>query len=337
MKPHIVYFQASFWEKLSANNSREGIRTMLDVSEALGDSCVITDATEEMILHDEFLKIIIKQKSYHRCDDYYFDKIIDNLNSSSTSNIDNLSATYMLDKSVAECQNIEKKYGVVALNAKLVTDRRYLFKGDGFSLHKTIRYNLRYLTFKEKLSHPCNSLIIIDPYLLIERETSGDGEVYYPGISNNLESLLDAILPQKLEIDFYLTIISCLNKSDEVKRVYEKIKKSLKRIRKELTVNLGLFYTDKGYYYKIESFHSRHIISNTFAVDSEDGLDLFNKNGYITKNNPVVSIVFPRLFGNSRQDMTKYCNWITSVKKYINNEVDERYSGTKENRLFDLV
>ena len=334
MKP-IVYLQSGFWESLSAENSRECKRTMLDVSDAMGDSCVITDATEEQILRDEFLKIIIKQKTYQRCNNDFVDKIINNLNL--PCNTENLCATYLLDKSVSECQNIEKKYGVLALNAKNATDRRYLFKGDGFSLDKAIRYNLRYLTFKEKLSQPCNSLIIIDPYLLIKREISGDGEIYYPGISNNLESLLDTILPQELEVDFNLTIISCLDKPDEVKRVYEKIKKCLKRIRKGLSVKLGLFYTGKGYFHKIESFHSRHIISNTFAVDSEDGLDLFNNNGYITKNNPVVSIVFPRLFGDSRQDITKYCKWIASVKKYINNEVDKLYEGSKENRLFDLV
>lgn len=331
----IVYLQAGFWKSLSTDSSREGLRTMLDVSDALSDSCVITDATEEAILHDEFLKIIIKQQSYQRCDEHFVDKTINSLNTSSKS--EDLCATYMLDKSVFECQIIENKYGVLALNAKTASERRYLYKGDGFSLDKTVQYNLRYLTFKKKLSQPCNSLIIIDPYLLIKREMSRDGEVYYPGIANNLESLLDAILPQKLEIDFYLTIISCLDKPDEVKRVFEKIKKSLKRIRKELSVKLGLFYTGTGYFHKVESFHSRHIISNTFAVDSEDGFDLFNNNGYITKNNPVVSLVFPRLIGNSRQDITKYCNWITSVKKYINNDVDERFWGTKDNRLLELV
>lgn len=334
MKP-IVYLQTGFWNKLSAENSRDSIRTMLDVSDAMGDSCVFTDATEEQILRDDFLKIIIKQKTYHRCDENYVDKTINSLNL--CCNQKNLCATYLLDKSVGKCQNIENKYGILAINPKTATDRRYLFKGDGFCLDKTVRYSLRYLTFKEKLSHPCNSLIIIDPYLLINRKVSRDGEVYYPGIPNNLESLLDAILPQKLEIDFNLTIISCLDKSDEVKRVYEKIKKCLKRIRKGLSVKLGLFYTDKGYSHEIESFHSRHIISNTFAVDSEDGLNLFNNNGYLTKNNPVVSIVFPRLFGNSRQDISKYYKWIASVKKYINNEVDERYGGTKENRLLELV
>ena len=330
-----VYLQTGFWKSLSENNSREGIRTMLDVSDALGDSCVITDATEEEILHDEFLKIIIKQKAYQRCDEHYVDKVISGLNTNGSS--ENLCAIYMLDKSSTECQNLEQKNGVLALNAKTVAERRYLFKGDGFCLDKRARYGLRYTTFKEKLSHPCNSLIIIDPYLLIDRDVNKDGEVVYPGIANNLESLLDAILPQKLDVEFNLTIISCLKESEETKRVYEKIKKCLKKIRRDLPIKFGLFYTDKGYNHNIESFHSRHIISNTFAIDSEDGLDLFNNSGYITKNNPTISIVFPRLFGNSRQDMEKYEKWILSVKKYTNDVNGERFWGIKENRLFDLV
>lgn len=335
MKP-IVYLQGGFCKNLSSNNSREGIRTRIDVSDALGDSCVITDATEEMILRDDLLKIIIKQKSYQRCEEHYIDKKLSNLNISNDSS--ELSATYLLDKSVDECQMIEKEFGVLTLNAMTVINRRYLFKGDGFSLDKRLRYTQRYVTFKEKLSHPCNSLIIIDPYLLIKPEITTEDETFYPGIKYNLESLLDSILPQRLAVDFHLTIISCLDKPDEVKRVYEKIKKSLKRIRKDLkNIKMGLFYTDKGYSYQIESFHSRHILSNTFAVDSEDGLDLFNDKCYLTKNNPVVSIVFPRLFGNSRQDLSKYRNWLLSVKKYVNEDVKERCWGYKENRLFDLV
>ena len=334
MKP-LVYLQSGFCTNLSSNNSREGIRTRLDISDALCDSRIITDATEDMILHDDFMKIIIKQKSYQRCDEYYIDKKIANLNTSSNS--DDLSATYMIDKSVVECQNIENNFGVLILNAKTAIERRYLVKGDGFSLNKNVRYNLRYVTFKDKLLHPCNSLIIIDPYLLIKPEITKEGEVFYPGIKNNLESLLDSILPQRLKVDFHLTIISCLDKPDEVKRVYEKIKKCLKRIRKELTVKLGLFYTGTGYYHKIESFHSRHIMSNTFAIDSEDGLDLFNDNGYLTKNNPSISVVFPRLYGDNRQDITKYYSWISSVKKYIAQSSDKLQYGFKENRLFDLV
>ena len=52
---------------------------------------------------------------------------------------------------------------------------------------------------------------------------------------------------------------------------------------------------------------------------------------------PSVSIVFSRLFGNSRQDLEKYCRWLSSVKKYVETDVSERFYGSKENRLFELI
>lgn len=236
-------------------------------------------------------------------------------------------------------KKIEEKYGVIAVSSESIIKKEYLFKGDGFCLDKNHCYTLRYMTYKDKLRQPCNSLIIIDPYLLLDREVdSNTNSVKFPGISNNLESLLDAILPQELDVDFHLTIISSLKKGKEdVKKAYEQVKKCFKRVRNKLTFRLGFFYIAKGYDYKKESFHSRHILANSFLVDSEDGLDLFGGKGYITKNNPTVSIVFPWLLGNSRQDMTKYENWLRSVKKYVEESPDSLYYGTKENRLFNLV
>lgn len=337
MKP-LVYLQNGFWEKLSEDLSREGIRSMIEVSDAIEDSVVITDASEETILRDKFLMVLIKQKKYQRCDENYISKQIDALKT--TNNTENLCATYLLDKNTSACDDIEKKFGVIVLNVSNINNRRFIFKGDGFSLDKKIRYGSRYLTFKEKLSHPCNSMIIIDPYLLIDRETDTEsGNVKYPGIENNLESLLDAMLPSQLSVDFHLTIISCLKEKDEIKKVYEKVKKCLRRIRRDLPVKLNLVYTSTGYSRRVESFHSRHVLSNTFAIDSEDGLDLFSSDGHLTKNNPSVSVVFPRMFGDNRQDMTKYYNWIASVKKYLNEFPQFVYGNYDEgnNRLFDLT
>lgn len=333
----IVYFKAGFWNGIKANETREGLRTMLDVSEVLHNSRIITDATEEQIIKDPFLKSVIKQGRYERCDENYIDKKLNSLKIDKNAN--DLCATYLLDKSHGVCDSIEKKYGVMALCPETIIKKDYLFKGSGFSLEKNVPYHLRYVTFKDVLGQPCNSLIVIDPYLLIDRdEDKTTGAVSFPGLSNNLESLLDAILPQSADVEFHLTIVSSLKKSqDDVKKVYEKVKKCLKKIRKELIVKLGFFYTGIGFNYKVESFHSRHILSNSFLVDSEDGLDLFDDKGYRTKNNPTVSIVFPRLCGNCREDMTKYENWIVSVKKHVEDVPDCLFYGTKENRLFELV
>lgn len=332
-----VYFQSGFWRDLSLNTTREGIRAMLDVSDILSNSHVITDASEDVIKNDPFLMIMIRQGNYYRCDENYIEKKISSLKTD--QNAEDLCATYLLDKRSNECEKIENRNGVVAICVESLLRRYYLFKGDGFCLNKSHRYVLGYMTFKEKLHQPCNSLIILDPYLLSKRKIDSETQnIIFPGISNNLESLLDAILPYTLDVDFHLTIISNLEKGKEdVKRVYEKVKKCFKRIRKDLTIRFGFFYTEKGYDFKVESFHSRHILANSFIVDSDDGLDLFGDKGYITKNNPTISIVFPRLFGNSRQDITKYENWIRSVKIHVEDSSDSLFYGTKENRLFELV
>ena len=180
----LVYMQVGFWEKLASDTSREGIRTMLNVSDALGNSDVITDASEEQIQKDTFLMVLIKQGNYQRCDSNYINKKVGDLNSSS-STVD-LCATYMLDKKQADCEDTESRFGVVVLCANTLSDRRYLFDGDGITLDKNKRYPQRYVAFQKQLQHPSNSLVVIDPYILagktVDRET---GLTVFPGISNN--------------------------------------------------------------------------------------------------------------------------------------------------------
>lgn len=332
----LTYLQASFWMDLLEDKSREGIRSLLDVSEALLNSSVVTDLPYEVMQQDTFLQVLLLQEQQPTpCDENYIDKKIGQLDNNSSAR--DLSATYMLDKTSEECENIENDYGVVAICVQSLPKRRYLYKGDGFNLEKTKEYPRRYMDFQEKLSNPCNAAIIIDPYLLIEKIVKkDDGSSVVPGIEKNLESLLSAVLPDKLKIDFHLTIVSSLDNPDDIKRLYEKVKKCLKRIKKDLVVKLGVVYTSVGYRHDVESFHSRHLISNTFSINAEDGLNLFDENAFLTKNNPAISIVYPALFGNSRQDMTIRNNWIQSVKKHIESS-DKFVYGEKTNRLFELV
>lgn len=332
----LTYLQASFWMRLLEDKSREGIQSLLDVSDALLNSDVVTDLSYEVLLQDTFLQVLLlKEQQPTPCDENYIDKKLSQLGNDSGAA--DLSATYMLDKTSGECENIENDYGVVAVCVQSLPKRRKLFKGDGFNLDKKQKYPRRYMTFQDKLSNPCNAAIVIDPYLLKEKiVTRDDGSTVVPGIEKNLEPLLSAILPDKLKIDFHLTIVSSLDNPDDIKKLHEKVKKCLKRIRKDLVVKLGVVYTSVGYRHDVESFHSRHLISNTFSLNAEDGLNLFDENAFLTKNNPAISIVFPALFGNSRQDMTISSNWIKSVKKHIETS-DKFVEGDKNNRLFELV
>ncbi len=320
-----AYIQSNFFNKIGSN-TMDDLKTKIDISDAIkqSNSHVIIDASEDDINNDPFLKVIIKQCNYDKCSKDYIDKTIDSLKSSNNS--EDLCATYFLDKTQKECETIEKKYGIVAFCSISFPQKNYLFKGEAIELEKNILYKQRYMFFKDKLRIPCNSLIIIDPYLLVKNAN----------ISNNLEYLLDAILPEKLDIDFHITIISMCNTNNQLEgneETYKLVKECLTKIRKDLNIKFGFCNTtnDKG-------FHSRHIISNNYIIDSENGFDLFNNKGKISKNNTTISIVFPRLVGDHRKDMTKYINWIKDTKKHINKHQDEPYScGESENRLFDLT
>lgn len=334
----LFYLQSGFWEKLQSDTSRDGIRAQFEVSDALlFNSRVITDISPEAIESDDLLKVIFKQTNIQPCKAEYFEKKLSELKETPDDADDDLMAIFMLNMKSCECDVIEEKYGVLALCADSLPKRRYLFTGDGFSMDNKHHYSQRYLTFQGQLNRPCNSMIIIDPYLLKERvEDKTNKTVSFPGIANNLESLLDALLPHQLEIPFHLTIVSSLDDPHDIKKVYEKTKKCVRRIRQKLDVKLGFVYTATGYSHLIESFHSRHVISNNFCVDSEEGLDLFNEKGFLTKNNPTVSIVFPKLLGNSRQDFTKYEKWINSVKNRIGDS-KLMYPEMIENRLLKSV
>lgn len=344
MKPRF-YLMSGFWRALSEDTSIEGIRTKLSLSDAISQGEIIHDFTAEELNSDEILRSLLNDYAQSRvelkpCSKDYFDKILDGLEEN--QNIDDLCATYLLEKGTAYCDGYEMQYGVVAISPQVLSKQQYLFKGGGIALKNNFKYRDKYKDkeYKDKdlpqESHMlCNSMIIIDPYLLLNNDkTSTIPQKLY----DDLLPLLDWLLPNKSsKIPFHLTILSCVANPKHITNIYEELKRELSKISK-LDIRLGICYVDKGSkkYSNIESFHSRHIITNNYIIDAEDGFDLFNSNGYVQKNNATLSIVFPRLFGDNRKDWTKYQKWIASAKRQVQ-EIDKNLKGGEtHNRLFEL-
>lgn len=316
----IVYMQVGFWEKLASDTSREGIRTMLDVSDALGNSHVITDVPEEMIQKDTFLMVMIRQGNYQRCDSNYINKKVEGLNPSSDS-ID-LCATYMLDKSAMLCDGYGAQYGVLAMSADGLWKKRHLFKGNGFNLEKNLVYQNGYKGFARQLQHPCNSMIVIDPYILTDKSN----------ISNNLINLLDAMLPTQTQVTFHILVVSILGDPEKnffynIKDIFDDIETGIEGIRPKLTFSLCLLSILKG-----GAFHRRLVLTNNAMADFADGINLFNGDKKSTKNT-TVDIVYYNLIGNERQDLAKYNLWIKIVKEQLSKAPSICIYGIKENRL----
>jgi len=336
-----IYFQTSFWEELKKDSTPEGFRTLLSVYDALLGSAVVTDVTEEYLNSEEnellkkWYKHSISHNDVELCEPKYFDSIFDGIDSSAPA--EQLSATYLLldkvkDKDDKRCDGYSNLYGICALSAKGLSKKKYLFKGDGFSLTKDTTHEKKYKEFENKLNHPCNSMIVIDPYLLTDKRN----------IESNLRNLLDTVLPlpeHKFKPQFHLSIISILgNPGKGIKydpqKIYDQIESIIKQLRPELNFSLGVLYIYKG-----GDFHRRLVLTNTWVADFADGTDLFDEKG-IAKKNTTVDVVYPRLIGDDRQDLSKYEQWIRIAKeeyKKVGENRKDDCKGFKENRLFDLV
>lgn len=163
--------------------------------------------------------------------------------------------------------------------------------------------------------------------------------------------LLDKIIPQKIETQFHLSIFSqsygCVidtSNNANGEEVYKYLEKKIQQLRPNVNILFELYHiktTGDGN----GDFHSRHILTNCMSINAEDGFDLFkNKFSKKTQKNKVVcgkyariEFIHPSLSNNRRLEADNYIQWISIVKKNINNPNDCWGWGTYQNRLFELV
>lgn len=322
MNPQVIYLQSEFWTKLREDTSIAGLRCLMDVYDAITASFLKTDISDEVWDEDEFLVLLWKKYTSGQAEIELYEKLeIEE----PEENAEDLAAVYLLDKDVDMCDGFAAQYGVLAINASDMPRKNYLFKGDGFLLKKYNRYDDRFGQFKSQIFHPCNSMILIDPYILAKSQN----------IDYNLSYLLEALLPNKcLKVPFHLSIFSMVGETGDArdgKKVYDTLVNLISALRKGLKFSLTLYAIGKS-----EGFHSRMIITNNVLFSAEDGFDIFKENGQSSKN-AKFDIVMPRLVGNHRQDMSNYLRWIKVAKDRSGKQSESMLWGAKENRLFELV
>ncbi len=334
MQSHI-YLQSEFWSQISSDSSVEGIRACLNVYDALQDANISTDINVEQLKtsltdskhfpFDRILFQLFKDRFAGKRGSLDFEYAIEPINDS----VDQLCAIHLHELDNATSFEIEEKWGILLFNSSQIVKKKELFKGSGVMLQKGILYRERFGKFAPIIKVPCNSMIIIDPYIFANPRN----------IENSFVSWLDCVLPNcDLSVEFHLSILSMINDEkgnqlfgEGIKLIYEKICKIIKDLRKGLRFVLTIFSIGKG-----EDFHNRIIITNNVLIQAPDGLDIFKPNGE-AKRNAVLGLVIPRLFGDDRLDMSQYLNWIEIVKRRCQNASDATYYGSRENRLFDLV
>lgn len=177
------------------------------------------------------------------------------------------SSLFFLDMPDDDINEIERRFGVVALNATQLSASKYLYFSHIELFAQSKRKDWEFL---QKYSHPFNAMVISDAYILARQN----------GIKN-LKQLLKNILPKQLEIEFDLTLITNRDRDGnptDLNAVHKQISDFLK-FHFTYSINLTIV---------ISHIHDRNFITNYVWCGCGYGFELFN--GGTTIRNTHMSI-----------------------------------------------
>ncbi|MDR1896299.1 MAG: hypothetical protein LBR10_05870 [Prevotellaceae bacterium] len=162
------------------------------------------------------------------------------------------STIFLLGESEDQCKRWQEKHGLFFISSEnYLEPAQFLFS----PYIKPITKRITNWDFLRKYRHPCNSITLIDPYLL---------SVEFYRINNlktNIKTLFDALLPEKFQNgSFSVKIYTRREESDTNRYNYEKnqqiIKDTIKNIRR-YSYSIDVSFPDTQ-----EKLHDRYLLTN---------------------------------------------------------------------------
>jgi hypothetical protein len=235
-------------------------------------------------------------------------------------------SVFFLNCSETEAKKMQEDYGVIVQSKESINDNML---SDGFyvELQKNEEYcDSLFQGWKGLFRFglpPINSIVIIDNYLLLETTKVNGVNVYYG--KDNLVDLIDAILPDKLQTCFHLTIISeedKKNRQELKKKIEEEINKKVSKLRCfEILLEIKWIPIGTG-------FHKRRMVGNYINATCDKGFAFFkNINGkhtVVDDNDFRLNRVFFNLINNNgNTDFESVSKALNKTKKILNNSGQE--------------
>ncbi len=247
-----------------------------------------------------------------------------------------LNAIFFSCESKETCEKAMKDYGILVVSSETIEDFQYLLFDQGVAIRKSEESDWEKCLSSENASIPCNSLIIIDNYILNDSDK----------MKENLIPLLDSILPKSLKksVSFQLTIFATLKNDKgvdyEINGRYTKIMDILEKVRPGMLFSLSILKCKK------DTFHDRSIASNNLFIGCGGGFDLF-KNGRSQKTTTVFAF-HPFFYMHSKWSRKAYSDLLNDASIVFKmattlDNLDMQYRcsnyvfGVKQNRLMDQI
>ena len=206
------------------------------------------------------------------------------------------------------------KFGCFHLQSQSLEKANALIYPEKYRVDST----LKDWSFMNSCNLPCNSLILTDNYLFSNDETY-----------ENTFSILVALMPQKLSIDFDLTLIG-YDAKKSFKSIQEQSVKILSQLKKHFSYHINLTIVR-------EDHHGRYINTNYTRFQSEKGFGLFKNNKIKSADETTIEFSSIGEFGREsstykiRNEELKKCRSICRVERG-----NDRVIGTRKNRLLPL-
>lgn len=232
------------------------------------------------------------------------------------------------------CNNVKERYGLICTSLEKIDDT--LPELCQFSIKIIHQEEALSWSFLEKFRFPSNAAVIADNYILKNRI----------GIDVNLFSILEALLPDQLNIEYHLTILC--RETRNLENDYQLINEFLKS-RYNYPIILSIGITETG----LKNIHDRDIITNYCMYNSGAGFDLFKKTNQGLNSKYFTRIyILPAAFSGNSIDINQpnndaefsnqdnYISTLNHLKRVWENIpeklANKRYFiGMRKNRLFN--
>lgn len=341
MERQTVYCEIEFYKRfldsfpkqvLPSEDSLNRAKQWIDFSAFLFKSAIYIDINAEefrkLSEQNEYYTFLWKKSVNGECFLEFQDSgfpYVRGIQTTGTKNNEILNAVFLTTESVEECQKLEKKFGI-----RVISDKNLFQNENLFITHiETINSGNNSHTnwdFLEVFSHPCNSIAIVDNYLLRNEAV----------IKENLIPILQKLIPPDLSIPFNLSIFTLKRFREGDKDVFidfgqisKFILEELRKTRSEqFKINIGIFNSNS------RDYHDRVIITNYMIIDSGSGFDLFKKYEMVDGSEKEVAIHQTKIIGYyphfaSNLDIKSKDQFVNIYSFHFNNMKSD-YFKTKE-------
>ena len=207
--------------------------------------------------------------------DYSKSDYISNIEGRPETVLENPSSLFILDITISEAENIQTSFGVICMSGKNLSTRFLIDTNDEHTIDEQEQFGNGWSTvLKSFKGIPSNALLLTDRYLF-----SATAPKHGNGI-DNVQNVLDALLPKKFLGEYHVTIVfdnESKNENYKFNDIIYLLDNAKQALHRDYTINmevLGITANCEIY----NELHNRRIVSNYFIVKVEHKLAAFNKN-----------------------------------------------------------